>query len=209
MTRVKRSEIVIYDLPGTQREKEINTGRLLCREITPFSCPMHSHRIHLDSWVHCENGSRNGWIITESSSGLEQLLSGGLLVLINKQPEDFWWRGPHGANRWDRYNIYWRGNVVPARWGFGEYDIPTKKYFLVHVLHREADTLLPIIQRHILPETQCYVEGTPTYCKPATTLFRYNGDFFKTGSLNPRRGQFLYNHINSVSFWKIYAGVVA
>ncbi len=49
-----------------------------------------------------------------------------------------------------------KGREVPARWIFGGYDLTTRKGFLVHVADRRAETLLPLIQKHILPGTEIH-----------------------------------------------------
>jgi len=40
---------------------------------------------------------------------------------------------------------------VPERWVFGGIDTTTKQSFMVEVARRDANTLLPLIQRHVLP----------------------------------------------------------
>ncbi len=58
---------------------------------------------------------------------------------------------------------YGRGRYAPPRWVFGGYDLTTKKGFLQHVPDRSAETLLPIIQEHILPGTEIHSEMWRAY----------------------------------------------
>ena len=48
---------------------------------------------------------------------------------------------------------YNRGRMYPPIWLFGGIDTQTKEIFLVPVITRNADTLIPIIQRHVIPGT--------------------------------------------------------
>ena len=50
-------------------------------------------------------------------------------------------------------NKYHVGRMYPQVWIFGGIDTTTKDVFIVPVLRRNADLLIPIIQRHILPGT--------------------------------------------------------
>lgn len=46
---------------------------------------------------------------------------------------------------------YHRGHMVRHQWIFGAIDIGTKEGIMIPVACRDAATLLPIIQQHILP----------------------------------------------------------
>ncbi len=68
------------------------------------------------------------------------------------------------------------GRFIPARWVFGGYDITTKKSFLVvHIPDKKAETLLPLIQRHILPDAEIYSGMWGSYSRisslPASPLY--------------------------------------
>jgi hypothetical protein len=45
------------------------------------------------------------------------------------------------------------GRPIPQQWVFGGVDLTTKQFFIELVPSRDADTLLPIIQRNIAPGT--------------------------------------------------------
>lgn len=47
---------------------------------------------------------------------------------------------------------YHRGHRVQHQWVFGGVDISTTEGFMIPVENRDATTLLPIIQQHILPD---------------------------------------------------------
>ncbi len=72
---------------------------------------------------------------------------------------------------------YGRGRYVPPRWVFGGYDTTTKTCFLQHVPDRSAETLLPIIQEHILPGTEIHSDQWRAYRQisnlPVTPRYRH------------------------------------
>lgn len=79
---------------------------------------------------------------------------------------------------------YNRGKNVSEQWIFGGVERGSGKCFLVPVEHRNADTLLPIIQKHILPNT--------------TIMLDLGKAYFRIGELPKKYRQLTVN--NSVNF---------
>lgn len=59
-----------------------------------------------------------------------------------------------------KYNV---GHVVEHRWVFGLYDTELKAGYLKAVEDRSRDTLLPIIQEHVLPVTEIHSDQWRAY----------------------------------------------
>ena len=53
---------------------------------------------------------------------------------------------------------YQRGRMITSQqWVFGDIDLTTRQCFLVPVAHRNANTLIPIIEEYILPATEIFI----------------------------------------------------
>lgn len=58
---------------------------------------------------------------------------------------------------------YNRGRMLSPQWIFGGYCVESKEKFVLTVPNRTAGTLLPIIQRYILPNTNVSSDSWPAY----------------------------------------------
>ncbi len=58
---------------------------------------------------------------------------------------------------------YHRGGRVRKRWVFGGYDTLIKVGFLHEVADRSADSLVPLIQRYVLPGSEIYTDRWVSY----------------------------------------------
>lgn len=56
-----------------------------------------------------------------------------------------------------------QGRPVPEQWVFGGVDLTTKDFFIELVPRRDAATLLPIIQRHIVPGSTIWSDQWAAY----------------------------------------------
>ena len=64
---------------------------------------------------------------------------------------------------------YNRGRMVDGHWVFGGMERVTEECFLVEVEHRDAATLLPLIQQYIRPGSVVYSDEWSAYNQLATT----------------------------------------
>jgi hypothetical protein len=62
---------------------------------------------------------------------------------------------------------YHRGHTLyePQKWIFGIYEVSTKRGLVFMVPNRKSETLLPLIQTHILPGTEIHSDCWPAYQK--------------------------------------------
>lgn len=68
---------------------------------------------------------------------------------------------------------YNRGRLMPARWILGLIDRHTKQVFLVEVINRSANTLIPIIRDHVHPHSTIITDGWPAYKQLHNYYYRH------------------------------------
>jgi len=58
---------------------------------------------------------------------------------------------------------YKKGRVVKEKWVLGMYDTSRQRGLVMHVPKRDAATLIPIIQEHVLPRTEIWTDKWAAY----------------------------------------------
>lgn len=75
-----------------------------------------------------------------------------------------------------KYNV---GRIVPQQWILGIYDVTDKRGFVVFLPDRSANTLLPLIERYVLPGTEIWTDCWRGY-SGLNTLHRVSPYIHKT-----------------------------
>jgi hypothetical protein len=90
------------------------------------------------------------------------------------------------------------GRLVEQLWVFGMYDLSIRKGYLVHVSDRSANTLIPIIQRWIIPGTTIHSDEWAAYNTLAQVGYDHHVVNHSRNFVDPTTGA-TTNHVEA--FW--------
>ena len=83
---------------------------------------------------------------------------------------------------------YSRGRLLSGQWVFGGIDRETKDIFMIPVHDRKANTLIPIIEKYILPGTSIYSYEWASYSSIPSTTFQHLTVNHSLSFVNPVTG---------------------
>lgn len=89
------------------------------------------------------------------------------------------------------------GRIVPEQWIFGGYDPIDKQGFLIPVPHRDAATLLPIINQYILPGTTIHSDMWAAYNNIGQMGFQHQTVNHSLHFVDPQTGVHT-NHVEAM-----------
>lgn len=90
------------------------------------------------------------------------------------------------------------GRVLQQFWIFGMYDISLQRGYLMHVSDRSANTLIPLIQRWVVPGTTIHSDGWGAYNDLSALGFDHHQVNHSRNYVDPQTGV-TTNHVEA--FW--------